>query len=88
VLEGDTLAVPDETDWRDLPEGTERIIATGRVGKFVVWKRGGRVELWDMRKEACLVCLARYRDIHKISVQDRSLYLLRRRVITILENCL
>jgi len=88
ALDGETLAAPPQRDWRDLPDKTHRIVFADRVGKFVLLTRDGRVELWDMRKFICLRRLARYGDIHKLSVQADSLYLLRRKSVTILEDAL
>ena len=88
TLDGETLAMPPQGEWRDLPDGTRHVVYSGRPGRFVVQMNDGRVELWDMRKNVRLRRLARYNDVHKVVVQDASLYLVRRREIVILEDCL
>jgi len=84
TLDGEALTIPPQRDWHDLPDETRRVLFAGRAGTFVLLMKDGGVALWDLRKFTCLKKLARYGDIHRISVQEGLLYLVRPKVITIL----
>lgn len=78
---------PDVAQLRPAPEGLRSIAYAGRPGLFVVL-REQFVELWDLRRWQCLKLFRKDARVRRISIQGRSICLVRARDILILDGVL
>lgn len=87
VLLARDFRLPPFEEWQTVSSECRAIFYAGRPGLFVM-QNADRVELWDLRKECCLKRLARDKRIHRIFVQEDSVYLVHQKDIIVLEGCL
>ncbi|MBI3830483.1 MAG: hypothetical protein HY291_13265 [Planctomycetes bacterium] len=67
------------------PDGLRQIVYAGKPGRFVLWLEK-RIELWDMRRPKPLEVLWKNFDGYRIFAQERSVYLVRKKEVVVLEN--
>ncbi|MHB9108039.1 MAG: NHL repeat-containing protein [Armatimonadota bacterium] len=80
--------VPEAGQMTPLPRGCQRIVPTDRPGCFVLHV-GRRLELWDMRRpERLRVLFDQYCNCRGYYVQGDSLYVMKPKVMIILEGVL
>ena len=87
LLDADSLSLLSGDACPTLPLGLRRIEYAGRPGRFVLLI-DRRVELWDLAAQRRLSVLAERFGGYNLVVQDRSVYLLSEKRITVLEDCL
>ncbi|WP_127587285.1 hypothetical protein [Paenibacillus koleovorans] len=87
TLSADSLEVPELSAMNKWPSDVEKVIWAGKPGLFVL-NRGTRFELWNMREPQLIQLLHDEDGVYHASVQEDSLYLLKKFELIILENCL
>ena len=83
----DRLRTPDASELRPFPRPVRRIEYAGRPGLFAMLM-GPVLELWNLRATRCVRRLADGFTGYSFKIQDRSVYLLDKKKITVLEDCL
>lgn len=84
VLDAARLRVPDWEQTQPAKAGVERTVWACRPGLFIL-RFGPRVELWDLRSDRRIKTLTRQFRGYEIFADRRSVYLVDRRTVTVLD---